>query len=275
MPRRRVRLRPRPPAAGQIAVVTIGINYFGQRNELKGCVNDSNNFLTWARSRYGAKASVLRQLVDTLPKHHHLYPTRANIQRELQNITRMCNARGFTHLLIHYSGHGVQVRDRDGDEADGFDEALVPADYGAKGLIPDDWILKTVVNQLKPQIKLFGLIDACHSGTILDLRHTFDGQRWVEDPRNRAALTASSMMISGARDDQVAADVWDKQYGASGAMTTAFLRAASRGRTAPAWTIVQRMRTELKAKHYPQVPQLSCTRKLPVTRTPLYGIGDA
>jgi len=29
-------------------------------------------------------------------------------------------------LFFHYSGHGGQQRDRDGDEADDFDEILLP-----------------------------------------------------------------------------------------------------------------------------------------------------
>ncbi len=34
-------------------------------------------------------------------------------------------------LFLHYSGHGVQVTDDDGDELDGYDEALVPYDARA------------------------------------------------------------------------------------------------------------------------------------------------
>jgi metacaspase-1 len=30
---------------------------------------------------------------------------------------------------MHYSGHGTQIPDDDGDEADGMDEALCPVDY--------------------------------------------------------------------------------------------------------------------------------------------------
>lgn len=36
------------------------------------------------------------------------------------------------------SGHGSQVKDRDGDEVDGFDEVILPVDFRKAGIITDD-----------------------------------------------------------------------------------------------------------------------------------------
>jgi metacaspase-1 len=71
--------------------------------------------------------------------------------------------------LFYYSGHGTRVTDLDGDEADGMDEALVPADVrkGAKGwenvLIDDEFgpMLRRVQGR-----EVLAFIDACHSGTL-------------------------------------------------------------------------------------------------------------
>ena len=37
-------------------------------------------------------------------------------------------------VVIQYAGHGTQVKDLDGDETDGQDEALVPVDFGTGAL---------------------------------------------------------------------------------------------------------------------------------------------
>ena len=45
-----------------------------------------------------------------------------------------------THYLTNCvdSGHGGQTKDQDGDEADGYDEAIYPVDFNQVGHIVDD-----------------------------------------------------------------------------------------------------------------------------------------
>ncbi|KAL8277647.1 hypothetical protein RQP46_009920 [Phenoliferia psychrophenolica] len=59
-------------------------------------------------------------------------------------------------LFIHYSGHGTQVRDVDGDEPDGLDE-----------------MHEIMVAYLPKGCRLTALYDCCHSGSILDLPYTY------------------------------------------------------------------------------------------------------
>ncbi len=78
---------------------------------------------------------------------------------------------------FHFSGHGQQKPDQDGDEIDGYDECLVPYDSPKKFqagvnegqfLITDDEIdvlLTDVRIQLGTKGHLFVSLDACHSGT--------------------------------------------------------------------------------------------------------------
>lgn len=47
-------------------------------------------------------------------------PTRENMLDAMRWLVR--GARADDALFFHYSGHGGQVRDRDGDEIDGMDE---------------------------------------------------------------------------------------------------------------------------------------------------------
>ena len=251
---------------GRVAVVSIGINYHGQRGELQGCVNDSTNFLQFAKSRFGRHIVYRRQLVDTLPKRHPRHPTKRNVVRELKRAVQLCRRQHITHLWIHYSGHGGQRRDRSRDERDRLDETLLPVDYASSGSIADDWLLAQVVHRVPPRTQLFGLIDACHSGSMLDLRF---GLEPVADRRFRRRLAnrkasqrPRALMISGCRDHRYSYDTWDRTYGACGAMTAAFLRQAIRRRKAPLARIVRGMRAELRARGYPQIPQVSASRPL-------------
>lgn len=242
----------------KVAVVSIGINYRGQRGELQGCINDSDNFVTWARETYGSSLRQVVQMTDDLPRRHRWYPTRRRIEKVLSNMRKRVNSKGFTHFLVHYSGHGAQVKDTSGDELDGKDEVLVPVDYTSKGVIRDDWLLRKFIQRVHSRVRFFGLIDACHSGTMLDLRYR--NNKWA----NRKASSApNAMMISGAADHQYAWDVWDATYGRCGAMTASFLRAMdTAGMSTPARAFVDIMRADLDDRGYPQTPQLATSRKV-------------
>jgi metacaspase-1 len=87
-------------------------------------------------------------------------------------------------VFFHFSGHGQQIADNDGDEVDGLDETLVP--YNApmknvysnargevieynytKHLRDDDLgkVLYDIRKHIGPEGNVFVTIDACHSGT--------------------------------------------------------------------------------------------------------------
>lgn len=81
----------------------------------------------------------------------------------------VAGCRAGDSLVFHYSGHGSQQRDNDGDEVDGKDETLCPLDFETNGMIVDDEINDTIVKPIPRGAKLHAIIDACHSGTMLDL----------------------------------------------------------------------------------------------------------
>lgn len=79
-------------------------------------------------------------------------------------------------VVIHYSGHGQQIQDDNGDELDGWDEALIPWDaqirwsdkYQGENHLRDDEIQVLTDNlrtRLGPQGNVLLVLDACHSGT--------------------------------------------------------------------------------------------------------------
>ncbi len=67
-------------------------------------------------------------------------------------------------LLVFFSGHGNYYLDADGDEADGYDEALLFYDTA----LLDDTLARLLENV--PMQKIAVLIDACYSGGQLDSR---------------------------------------------------------------------------------------------------------
>lgn len=75
-------------------------------------------------------------------------------------------------------GHGGRLRDDDGDEADGYDETLIPLDYESAGQIRDDDLLKYLVVPMQAGVFVTSVMDCCHSGTVLDLPYQFkaDGE---------------------------------------------------------------------------------------------------
>lgn len=80
-------------------------------------------------------------------------------------------------VYLHFSAHGQPVEDLNGDEEDGWDEAVIPIDAykyykkgvyeGKKHLLDDQ--LNTYVKKLRDKIGptgfLYVVIDACHAGT--------------------------------------------------------------------------------------------------------------
>lgn len=80
-------------------------------------------------------------------------------------------------VYLHFSTHGQPVEDSDGDETDGWDEAIVPIDaykqyrkglYEGECHLLDDQ-LNTYIKQLRSRLgakgHLYVTIDACHAGT--------------------------------------------------------------------------------------------------------------
>ncbi|GBG58987.1 hypothetical protein CBR_g24336 [Chara braunii] len=145
-------------------------------------------------------------------------------------------------LVFYYSGHGIQVKDLDGDELDGYDEALVPVDFEKSGVMLDDEINQLIVRPLIKGVRLHAIIDACHSGTMLDLPYLCKVSRltgsvsWEDQkPRDRQTTSKSTsggkaFCFSGCRDHQRSTELKLGDTGeTSGALTYHFIQAIEKG----------------------------------------------
>jgi hypothetical protein len=140
--------------------VLTGINYVGQQGELSGCHNDVGNMKDYIMDIHGFKESDITILMDD---GKNTNPTRDNIVAAYHKL--VASAQPGDAVFIHYSGHGGKLRDDDGDEADGYDETLVPLDYASAGQIRDDDIFKVLVGPMAAGVTMTCIFDCCHSGT--------------------------------------------------------------------------------------------------------------
>jgi hypothetical protein len=107
-------------------------------------------------------------------------PTRDNIIRAMHWL--VSGAQTNDSLFLHYSGHGGQTKDLDGDEDDGYDETIYPLDFQQAGQITDDEIHNIVVRPLMPGVRLTALFDSCHSGSVLDLPYVYSTKGLLKEP---------------------------------------------------------------------------------------------
>ena len=150
--------------------LVIGINYVGSKGELFGCHSDAKNMVDFLKTDQGFEDENITILMDD---GHHKSPTYRNIMRAFREIAGQSNS-GDT-VLIHYSGHGGRVKDKTGDENDGYDETIIPVDYFRAGQIIDDDINFDLVRKMKKGVLVTAMMDCCHSGTILDLPYRYRG----------------------------------------------------------------------------------------------------
>ena len=109
--------------------------------------------------------------ITTLVDEH---ATKSKILNALE--TLIFNALPGDVLVFHFSGHGQQITDLNGDEVDGYDEALIPfdayktltKDYKGDNHLIDDELNSYLLRMRKkvgPKGDVIFIIDSCHSGT--------------------------------------------------------------------------------------------------------------
>jgi len=151
---------------GRKRALFVGINYFNQQNELRGCINDVKNIKTFIIRQFGFKEEDTITLTDDQQDANRI-PTHANILAAMQWLVK--DAQPNDSFFFHYSGHGGQTEDLDGDEDDGYDETIYPVDHEHAGVIIDDTMHDILIRPLPAGCRLTAIMDCCHSGSALDL----------------------------------------------------------------------------------------------------------
>jgi hypothetical protein len=244
----------------------VGINYYNTSNRLNGCVGDIINMRNMLIDAYGylpGNIILLHDDVNNKIKANGL-PTCDNIIGYLAYLA--ANSSEMSQFWFHYSGHGAQIKDKNGDELDGLDDVIVPLDYRERGFIVDDDIL-TIVKQIKCDTMM--LFDSCHSGTVCDLQWSFEclpKNVYRSKKINNISLTNPNIhMFSGCKDDQTSADTYDsksKQW--VGAFTEAFIESLrSHGHNVAMPVLHRSICNRLLAKGHKQIPLYSASSNNP------------
>lgn len=264
--------------------VLIGINkYQIPGSDLSGCVNDVKNLRGVLTSYYGFAEKDITTLTDSRA-------TKKAMQAAIQKLIRS-GKKGDT-LLLHYSGHGSNVPDDNGDEADNRDEILCPTDLDWKDPFRDDW-LRQALGKLQSGVNLTVIMDCCHSGTItraivppdaprrerflpcpLDLMATESGRKLRgtvrgqlgKAPRGRKRKSdivnadIQEILITGCRDTQTSADA-DIGGSYNGALTYYLVESIKEAEGKLTYReLHQRTVAKLKQNDFAQVPQLEGQR---------------
>jgi hypothetical protein len=157
----------------------IGITYKNdENNRLFGCINDTYLMRSILFDKFNVSMNNFTLMNDDFPNWSLFFPTYDNIIRQLNNFINEINKNNTSCAYIFYSGHGYQLRDKNGDELDGYDEQIVPVDFQNKGFISDDLIF-SIISKLNKKTKLYFILDACHSGTITDLPFIYSNKNFI------------------------------------------------------------------------------------------------
>jgi hypothetical protein len=144
---------------GRIRAVLVGVDVYERSDvpPLLGCVNDVALVRRVLKDYYGVPNEDIRVVVNERA-------TKANIVHRLRTMVQ--EAEAGDSLLFYFSGHGSQIRDRDGDElTDWLDELICPYDmnWDRKTYVIDD-DLDLLFAELPPDIVLEVFLDCCFWG---------------------------------------------------------------------------------------------------------------
>ncbi len=152
------------PQTGVRRALLIGINDYKAVPGLQGSVNDVETMREVLISRWGFAQSNVRVLTNQAA-------TRDGILAALEDLVAITGPEDTVYL--HYSGHGSEVEDLNGDEESGLDQTLVPQN-GRSGTVRDivDDELAAIIARLRARAAII-VLDSCHSGTAtrsIDIR---------------------------------------------------------------------------------------------------------
>jgi len=110
------------PSGGVKRALLIGINKYKAVPKLQGSLNDIETMRQILITRWGFSERNITMVTDEAA-------TRAGMLAAFEQLVK--DAGPQDTVYVHYSGHGSQVEDLNGDETDDhLDETLVPQDGG-------------------------------------------------------------------------------------------------------------------------------------------------
>lgn len=242
------------------AALHVGIDKYPAGNALEKCAADAKAM----RKLFGGELLLDKQA------------TRANIMAAIKATIRKAGKDQWA--VITYSGHGTQVPDKNRDEPDGYDEAVV--DVNLDVILDDEF--QSLLQGRHRQARILLICDSCYSGTIHRAAPTFssahlpalrrESARYVPystlKPKPRAVTNVGPQrplpnvpLVSGCADFELSYE--GQRYGVlSGAIYELFDKRHTLGQMA------KLVGEWVDASGYPQHPQLTCSKAALKWRVP-------
>lgn len=235
------------------AALLIGLNYKGTSNELTGCIIDIVRVRSWLKGQGFEDITVLTDGIDGSTTSHW------NILKQLVTLSQKSWSQSLDVAWIHYSGHGMQMKDMNSEEKDGNDECLVPSDCDTVGPIRDDE-LGHMLSMFNPKTRVIVVTDACHSGTMCDLRYNWKVPSLtpvLESEDLKGLGKGNVVFISGCMDSEVSLDYGER----GGALTSSMLFVLGQRPQVISDLVafVQRVRMQIASSGSSQISMLSTT----------------
>jgi hypothetical protein len=224
----------------------------GLLEQLPGCHEDVKNITQLLVQKYHYDPLDIHILCDDdNDENVTRQPTRINIETKLKTL--------FSHydqVVVYYSGHGTQQPDMNQDEVDdNLDECLVPCDFRTAGFLVDDTLKQMIFTSSTISKKIFFLIDACHSATMLDLPYNENNSMGAKEVMNSENVNQPFVLsLSGCRDNQTSASaILEKRW--QGALSYSLLHVLQEDRLS-LHILLTLLKKELTTLGFSQTPQL-------------------
>jgi len=178
---------PQAPAmdSSNVHLLITALDYKYTENALT-CTRDGDNMQKLARACG----------LQTVQVMYNEECTKEKVAAMIQTVGSECQNDDF--FIFYYSGHGTNLQDQSGDEADGQDEAFCfvtpDGQISYESCMRDDDFAACICDNVPESAQILILTDCCHSGTIADL----DGEQWA----GRRAIS-----ITGCLDSQTSGDI--------------------------------------------------------------------
>lgn len=201
-----------PGTSGRLFGVFVGITDYPSANDLPFCADDAH------RVQRAFLQAGLMQPTDTVVLTDHA-ATRGQVASAVDRFQRAAGPDDT--IVFFFSGHGNQVPDQDGDEADGADETILLAD----GPVSDDELRELLASG---RGRDFVALDSCYSGGFA---------------RDLARLE-NSVGFYASREDQVSYVA--PEYQAGGYLSYHLAQNITRmgGRPIPMWELHRDLRSD-------------------------------
>lgn len=208
-----------------VLIFFLSVHTFGQTRRALVIGLGEQQDKTWSKINGDKDISVVKEMLanagygTNIITLENKQASKSNIVLAFKRLAKVCDPGDIVY--VHFSGHGQQMKDANGDESDGLDECWIPydaykkpcnKDYGEKHLSDDEIniLLKEIKNKIGEDGKILVVVDACHSGD--SSRSNIDDEvvRGVSDVFNtviekikRKMLVSSSMEQSESYNDEL------------------------------------------------------------------------